>query len=207
MLDEVEARRGHRRVFRLAVADVDEDLLGELGLDASAVREIHAMLAAAGLSTSPEELCDAAFKTKRAYRRRTRFSDGSFPVFYSSLSADTAEAEVGYWLPKYLGRPTAPRTAYYERFSCSFVGTEKDLRGKSADWPELVADDYTFCNRLGADAWRRQLDGLVTPSARHSGSNQPVFRRRALSDPQPEGLVALTYDPTVGGIVSHRSIE
>ena len=205
MLDEVETGRGHRRVFRLAVANVDEGLLAELGFDASSVREIREMLAAAGFATSPEELCDAPFKAKRAYRRRTRFSDGPFPVFYSSLSGDTAEAEMGYWLPRYLGRPNTPRTAYYQKFSCSFAGTEKDLRGKLADWPELVSDDYTFCNRLAADAWRQQLGGLVTPSARHSGTNQPVFRRRALSDPQPEGLVALTYDPTVDEIVAHRA--
>lgn len=205
MLREVETSRGRRRVFRLAVADEDKDLLAELGFDASGVREILAMLAAAGLASSPEELCDAPFKAKRVYRRRTRFSDGSFPVFYSSLSADTAEAELCYWLPRYLGRPNGRRTAYYQRSSCSFVGTEKDLRRKSADWPELVADDYTFCNRLGADARRQQLDGLVTPSARHSGANQPVFQRRALSDPQPEGLVALTHDPTADEIVAHRS--
>ena len=206
MLDEVETGRGHRRVFRLAVADVDQGLLAELGFDALAGREIQAMLAVAGLATSPEELCDAPFKPKRAYRRPTRFSDGSFPVFYSSLSADTAEAELGHWLPRYLGRPEAPRTAYYQRFSCSFAGTEKDLRDKLADWPGLVSDDYTFCNRLALDARQQDLDGLVTPSARHSGANQPVFRRRALSDPQPEGLVAYTYDPTRDEMVAHKSV-
>ena len=80
-----------------------------------------------------------------------------------SLDSATAEAEIRYWLPHYSGRPRRARTLYYQGFSCIFDGTEKDLRPKIVDWPDLVHNnDHSFCNRLGAEAKRLEIDGLVT---------------------------------------------
>ncbi len=148
-----------------------------------------------------EELCDAPFRRKHKIRRRTRFSDGSFPIFYSSLDSATAEAEVRHWLPTIIGQPEHPRTAHYRLFSCAFVGIEKDLRPKIQEWPLLVHDsDYTFCNELGAEANHLKIDALVTPSARHEGINLPVFTRESISDPNEEALVTLTYLPDSGEV-------
>ena len=195
MLDEVPTRGGSRRVFRLA-RDPRLDLLTELGLDAEAEAELREALAAVSGASTPEELCDAAFRPKRRLRRRTRYSDGTFPVFYSSLDPGTAEAEIRHWFPRFAGRPGTPRTAYYQRLACTFSGQEKDLRDKVTDWPDLVhTDDYTFCNRLGAEARQLELDSLVVPSARHAGANLPVFRRNAIGDAELGDLVVVTYDP------------
>ena len=113
-----------------------------------------------------------------------------------------------HWLPRYSGRPRQPRTLYYHSFSCTFDGTEKDLRPKVADWPDLVHDnDYSFCNRLDAEAKRLEIDGLVTWSARHDGSNLPVFVRRSLADPTPEGVLAMTYDPDTGHGDQFRPVD
>ena len=57
-------------------------------------------------------------------------------------------------------------------------------------------------NRLGAEAKRLEIDGLVTLSARHDGSNLPVFERRSLADPTLEGVLAMTYDPGTGTVTS-----
>ena len=55
-----------------------------------------------GMSDSLEDLVDGPFKPKpRLWESGfpgSRFSDGSFPVGYFSLEADTAKAEVQYWL-------------------------------------------------------------------------------------------------------------
>ena len=91
---------------------------------------------------------------------------------------------------------------YYQTFNCTFAGIEKDLRPKLQEWPALVHDDYSFCNQLGAEARRLEIDGLVTQSARHDGANQPIFRRRAVSDPELEGMVAMTYHPDTGKVTS-----
>lgn len=197
MLETVRDKRGRRQVVRLANIPAADDFAAELGLDAQGREELESVVAKRRRSGSLDELCDAPFRSKRRLRKPTRFSDGSFPVFYSSLDAATAESEVRHWLPHYIGTPQEPRTAYYQRFSCTFEGTEKDLRSKLAEWPNLVHDsDYGFCNQLGAETIRLGIDGLVTPSARHSGgTNLPVFKRQAISDPKLEAAVALTYHP------------
>lgn len=157
------------------------------------------LLAAVGREATVDELCDAPFKPKRKLRRRTRYSDGTFPVFYSSLEPETAEAEVGHWLPAVMGRPKTVRTMYYRRLECTFSGREKDLRTKVPEWPDLVHEaDYTFCNRIGAEAHELKLDGLLVPSARSAGANLPVFRREAISDAELGGTVTATYDPASG---------
>ena len=175
--------------------------MAELGLDPQSSNELRELLAASDQGTDLDELLDGPFRLKRRLRHRTRFSDGSFPVFYGSLDSATAEAEMRYWFPRYGGRPQHSRTAYYRRFSCTFDGVEKDLRAKISDWPDLVHDnDYTFCNQLGAEARRLEVDGLVTLSARYEGANLPVFTRQAVSDPELEGGVAMTYHPETGRV-------
>lgn len=203
MLGEIPSRSNRRHVFRLASIRPNEDFMAELQLDQQGRDELWKLLADTGQGLEPEDLLDAPFRPRRKLRRQTRFSDGSFPVFYSSLDSATAEAEMRHWLPSYSGRPRRSRTLYYHRFSCIFDGTEKDLRPKIADWPDLVHDnDYSFCNRLGAEARRLKIDGLATWSARHDGSNLPVFARRSVSGPKLEALLAMTYDPDFGTVTS-----
>ena len=197
MLEEVHDQQGRRQVVRLANIPVEDDFVAELGLDAQSRAELGRLLAGLGRSGSLDELCDAPFRPRRRLRKPSRFSDGSFPVFYSSLNAATAEAEVRHWLPRYIGKPNKPRTAYYQRFTCTVEGIEKDARPRLAHWPNLVHDsDYGFCNQLGAQAVHLDIDGLVTPSARHSGgANLPVFKRQAISNPKLDDAVAVTYHP------------
>ena len=200
LLDEIPTVRNHRRIYRLDLLRDDQFLAG-LELDALGEQELKELLVAAGYETSPEELCDAPFRPKRRLKRKTRYSDGSYLVFYSALDPKTAEAEVAHWFRKsFGGRPQGQRSAYYQCFTCLFEGEEKDLRGKQSEWPDLVHDsDYTFCNRIGAEAVRLELDGLVVPSARQeNGSNLPVFKRSAIRDPEAQSLVKITLDPQTG---------
>jgi len=197
VLENILSRSNRRRVFRLAV--IPDDLRDELQLDAQSRDELQEVLNAVGYRRDLEELCDAPFRPKPRLGRKTRFSDGSFPVFYSSLDTATAEAELKYWFPRFCDNARSPRPAYYHRFSCTFQGTEKDLRPKAAEWRSLVdKTDYTFCNQLGAEAMQSGLAGLVTPSARHDGVNLPVFRRDAVSAPELIDIAAVTYDPNTG---------
>ena len=205
LLDEIPTVRNHRQIYRLANLTRDDEFLAELGLDELGEQELRALLIAAGYETPLEELCDAPFRLKRRLGMATRYSDGSYPVFYSSLDPKTAEAEVAHWFRKgFGGSPQGQRSAYYQRFTCLFQGEEKDLRDKQSEWPELVHDsDYTFCNRIGTKAVRLKLDGLVVPSARReNGSNLPVFKRPAISDPKSQDLVKITLNPRTGEVTT-----
>ena len=207
LLDQIPTARNLRQIYRLANLPRYDELLAELGLDALGKREMRELLVVAGYKTSLEELCDAPLRPKRRLERvmATRYSNGSYPVFYSALDPATAEAEVAHRFRKgFGGLPQGQRSAYYQRFTCLFEGKEKDLRDKQSEWPELVHDsDYTFCNRIGAAAVRLELDGLAVPSARReNGSNLPVFKRCAIRDPESQDLVKITLDPRTGEIAT-----
>ena len=212
MLESISTEWLRAETFRFAIQKRYADHFRVQGFDDESVREILSLLASRSISDKPEELCDGPFRPTQLQKDKlpTRFSDGSFPVFYSSLDPETAEAEAQHSFRKYAGKPTTARTAYYSRFSCRFDGSIKDLRPMHEDWPALTHDsDYGFCNDLGAEAVAARLDGLLTPSARRpNGTNLPVFRRRAVSNPVVQALVAMTLVPSSGKVtVSERDVE
>lgn len=203
MLDEIPTKRNSRIVFRLSrVSANDDKFLGELNLDAAARKELVELLSERIPQDPIEELLDGPFRQRARFRTETRFSDGSFPVFYSALATETAKAEVAFWFrTSYAGNPRSDRTAYFQSFRCRFEGSEKDLRSKARDWPNLVHEsDYSFCNQLGAEARQGGVDGLVVPSARHEGANMPIFVRSAISGPELGEIVEMTYGPDTGEV-------
>lgn len=179
------------------------------GYDEAEAAELLDLLKSDGLFDTLEELIEAPFRRKPQLDklRLTRYSDGSFPVFYSALEVETAKAEITYWFRRFVGSPADPRTAFYSRFSCEFDGKVKDVRPKKTEWSDLTHDtDYTFCNGLAAEAKDESLDALLAPSARRStGSNLPVFERKALSNPTTHKVAAVTFEP-VSGKVAIREI-
>lgn len=208
MLKQIPTKRNNRKVFRLASIPFDDkqefmQLMREFQMDRQGIHELRDYPGKDAYVENLEEILDDPFRPKRRHRFPTRFSDGSFPVFYSSLDAATAEAEVRHWLPKYIGKSKTTRKVYYQQFSCTFDGEEKDLRPQVDDWPDLVNDsDYTFCNRIGAEAKEIKLDGIVTESVRHNdGVNVPIFSRHAVSGPKLEALLFMIYDPGTDHII------
>ena len=198
LLGALATRSKRRRIHRLQSNPVG-DFLTELGLDPQSDKELREIRSKAGYRPDPNALLDAPFGMKRRYREHSRFSDGSFPVFYSSLDMETAQAEICFHFLKYCGAPENIRPVHYQQLSCTFDGSEKDLRSKLAEWPHLTHEtNYAFCNKLGAEARESGVDGLVTPSARHDGTNLPVFNRKALSNAQLGEVVQLRLNPATG---------
>ena len=107
MLEEIQTNRNQRCVFRFANVPRIEEFLVELGLDPNSEDEVRTLLLEKGHIPSIDELCDAPFRPKRKFKNRTRFSDGTFPVFYSSLELTTATAEVRHWFPGIAENPKA----------------------------------------------------------------------------------------------------
>ena len=127
---------------------------------------------------------DPIFKPKPRNNGGSRFSDGSFPVFYSSLEKETAKAESCYLYNELRGRNKPFRRVL---FSCQFSGNVKDFQASTC--PKFKqnrdqADGYAFCQELGKQDSGDRLYGLLVPSARNLGGvNLPVFSRYALSNP------------------------
>ena len=213
MLESITTESLQTDVFRLTSHLPNGDFLHAQGFDEESVNEMLDLLTSCNVSDKPEDLCEEPFRSKPQLQKaehHSRFSDGSFSVFYSSLEPETAEAEKKFFFLQNVSKPNKFRTAYYSRFSCRFDGTVKDLRPMHADWPDLTHDsDYSFCNSLGTEAVAAGLDGLLTPSTRRpNGTNLPVFRRRAVSNPVVHAFVAMTLDPSSGEVtVSERDVE
>lgn len=192
--------------FRYASQKDNKKVLQEMGMEPENVEEMLVFLRDRNKTDSLESLLDKPFEPKSQLDPEpTRFSDGAIRVFYSALEPETAQAEVSAWYVKFaLNNAGEDRIAYYQRFSCDFQGTVKDLRPHLAAIPCLIQDKatgYPDCNRIGTEAATEGLDGLLTPSARKpEGTCLPVFRREALSNPQGQDFVAFKLDPSSGKI-------
>ena len=206
LLARLPNRRSRRQVYRLTVVPDQDAFIRDLQFDSEGSAEMRDVLLGAGLRIYIDNLLDAPFTPKKKMRLRTRFTDGSFSVFYGSFEIRTAEAEIKYWCPTIMKSATRRRTAFYILFECTFDGTEKDLRSQKSAWPDLThTADYTFCNQIGAEAKKLGLDGLVTYSARLGGGvNMPIFSRSAIDSPKEHGWVAITYEPSTGAVSLHR---
>lgn len=106
LLNEIPTVRRRWRIYRLASLPEYDKRLAELELDDLSEQELSDLLVDTGYKTSLEEPWDAPFRPKRYLNRATRYSDGSYPVFYSALDLATAKAEVKHGLKKgFGGRP------------------------------------------------------------------------------------------------------
>ena len=114
LLGALSTRNKRRRIHRLQ-SNPEGDFLTGLELDPQSNEELREIRSRAGYGSDPDELLDAPFRLKQRFRRQSRFSDGSFPVFYSSLDIGTAQAEICFHFLKYCGEPTDTRPAYYRQ--------------------------------------------------------------------------------------------
>jgi hypothetical protein len=211
MLEGVRIFQADHRVFRFANVIDFEEMLSAMGFAADDIDEILEFLGETRKESDGTRLLDAPFAPKPQLEARkitpTRFSDGSLRVFYSSLESETAELEVVHW---YAGAAlgSSRRVAYYHRLRCRFRGSAADLRTRASDWPFLAADGdqaYSRCQALAREGLELNVTGFLTPSARRaSGTNAPVFRRQALSEPEILGVAALSRRADTGEVTVRR---
>jgi hypothetical protein len=185
-----------------------ESMLSEMGLDAEDVEAILEFLGQTRDETDGQRLLDAPFAPKPQLEARritaTRFSDGSLRVFYGSLESETAEREVIHWYAE-AAIGNSRRVAYYNRLRCRFRGRAVDLRSRVSRWPFLIDDGneaYSRCQALAQEGIELHIDGFLTPSARRAdGTNVPVFRRQALSEPEILGVTAFSRRAGTGEVI------
>ena len=199
------------QIFRLAnPRNLGQFLRDFDARDAAEIGEFMGFAEVADLT----DLLDSPFTRKsflappRNFGTPTRFSDGSYPVFYGALEEATAKAEVTHhYAREARGDLSTARTLYYTLFHCRFAGNVVDLQQQTHVWPDLVSDltDNPFCQSLGAEGKARGLDGFLAPSARAPlGTTVPVFSRPSLADPAPDGVVEFSFDAAANDpVVTH----
>jgi hypothetical protein len=127
----------------------------------------------------------------------SRFSDGTFGIWYGSDSVETTVFETAYhWFSGFLtdagfdkDNVIGERKLYEVACDAALL----DLRPLVARHSSLVhKTDYSYTQSVGAKLHREGHPGLVTVSARHApGQNYAVFNPDVLSNPRSH--CQLTY--------------
>ena len=136
----------------------------------------------------------------------TRFSDGTWRVFYSAIEPETCAAEVSYWCSRNVqSAPPTQRRFYYRELRCQVTGNGFDVRPMHQEWPFLTGDNsaYPQCQELAREARNSGADAMLCPSARRpGGSTVPVFVQQVLSNAAILGQVIIQTDNQGNATVS-----
>jgi hypothetical protein len=223
VIEDVFARLGlaetHRDLVRNIVSlRVSEHLFDDLS-DAPADWDAAIALELATkprLFVSPEPIIDRPFEEALwndaigyPFKNwmRSRYSDGSFGVWYGADTIETTVHETAYhWRTQLLQdagftQPgiTIERKLCRVRCDAALV----DLRPAVAHFPALVdATDYSLTQQVGAKLRREGHPGLVSRSARCAGDIFAVLNANVLSHPRQ--AMFLTYRTTSAGVAVER---
>lgn len=125
----------------------------------------------------------------------SRFSDGSFPVWYGSVDADTTIYETAYHmlLNERNVEHTSNEIIYRDRIIYTVIcdAVLVDITSKLKKFPELTSDHYQFTQTVGKFIQTRGMQGILSKSARHDGINLNIFKQSTLTSPKP--ITELTY--------------
>jgi len=127
----------------------------------------------------------------------SRFSDGSYGVYYASNDLDTAIAEVGHHRALFLSRTHEPAIDIDQRLiTAPLAASLHDLRGLRRREPQLYhPSDYGAAQALGRALRAAGSWGVQYHSVRHAGGLcVGVFRPRALQAAKQGAHIALHWD-------------
>lgn len=120
----------------------------------------------------------------------SRFSDGTYGVWYGSESIETTVYESAYhWYRGLLSDAGFERTtvvAERKVYTVACNAALLDFRKSAEDHPDLLhPSDYAFCQSVGSRIHREGHPGLLTQSVRRpAGTNVAIFNADILSNPR-----------------------
>lgn len=126
--------------------------------------------------------------------RETRFSDGTFGVYYAAKSLETAIAETKYHRARFLSQTDEVDQEITMRVYAGAIRMRmRDLR--PADYESLLAaDDYRQSQPFARTMKDRGANGLLYPSVRQAGGLcLAVFRPRAVAIPKQRMHLKYVY--------------
>lgn len=101
----------------------------------------------------------------------SRFSDGSYGVFYCARMRDTAIAETRHHAARFMAATAEPPMRLQMRlYTVEAKGQATDLRKASRTDPRIVdPDDYGYAQGIGRTLRAGGAQGILYPSVRHPG--------------------------------------
>lgn len=127
----------------------------------------------------------------------SRFSDGSYGVFYAAKDVATAIAETTYHRERFLSMASSRKMEVGMRlYSVDLKGELHDLRGRREQRPSLHRQDsYIASQVLGKSLSTTSSNGILYDSdRREEGECVAVFRARVLSNARPEQHLSFVWD-------------
>jgi hypothetical protein len=150
----------------------------------------------------PEDIGDTLDETVMAsfvYSGASRFTDGSFGVYYAGFERETAIAESRFHTERFLAMGHVPATNVFKRVLRAKVsGSYDDIRKVAADDPIYAPDPDAYAAAqsyaLGVYARNRE-DGIVYRSVRREGGTCVVaFRPRLVTGCTTAEMLMYAYD-------------
>lgn len=144
---------------------------------------------------------------------RSRFSNGSFGVWYGAESVETSVRETVYHFRKgtlasaIAARSRIPIVQERRVHLVRCKGLLVDLRALvRKDKNLLHPDDYTACQLLGAELKHASMPGVITISARHAQAEVVgVFTPEVLTDPRMVCYLTYTLFVDSGKVTVERT--
>ena len=127
----------------------------------------------------------------------SRFSDGSFGVFYASKSLDTAIAETKFHREQFFKVTFQLPTNYDMRvYRADIIGNFHDIRNQHAKYSDLYLErDYRHSSSFAKRLRNEGSDGIVYNSVRDkSGECIAVFRANKVSNVLQERHLLYEWD-------------
>lgn len=141
----------------------------------------------------------ADYPADKTNLRGARWNPAGVEALYASLSRRTAIAEAQHQLDVQPMRPTAARRMHKLNVSVYRLLdlTESVLLerlGATAD--DLAGDEFRTCQAIGGTAAYLEVDGLLVPSARDSGSNLVIL----FVDTAPSPIIEVVSSEVLEGL-------
>lgn len=175
-----------------AILEIEALTNPRLREEAGDYRKIRPQDAVAGPGSTP---IMASF----AYSGSSRFTDGSYGVYYAAHEEETAVAESRHWTQAFLAATREPSIDVDKRMYLARVrGSYDDLRGRSKRSRVYDPDSYAYSQTYARDLYRRNaVDGIVYNSVRRDGGQCVcVFRPRLITDCRIGAYLQFRWDGT-----------
>jgi hypothetical protein len=167
---------------------------------------------AAALATRPFDYGSViSYSFDASHWQSTRFSDGTrYGVWYGALEVETTVYETAHHWRRFLldSYGELDRVIVTDRRVCDVRCDALliDLRGKHAEFPDLVRRDrYTFTHQVGRIVREQDLSGLLVKSARCDGINGAIFRPERLSNVREKMFVTYKVNVVRDTFIAERT--